>query len=72
MMKLKMFVVAAGIMALATPTLAQDMGGGGKHRRGAQKTADQPKKKVDDKAYNAALKNIPDSKEKIDPWGHMR
>jgi hypothetical protein len=71
MTKFKIFGAAA-IVALATPTLAQDMGGGGKHRHAAQKTADQPKKKVDEKGYNAALKNIPDSKEKPDPWGHMR
>jgi hypothetical protein len=27
--------------------------------------------KVDEKAYNAALKTIPDSKDKFDPWGSL-
>jgi hypothetical protein len=30
---------------------------------------DDSAKKVDDKAYKAALERIPDSKEKYDPWG---
>ena len=32
------------------------------------KKTDEKKSKVDDKAYQEALKRIPDSKEKYDPW----
>ena len=41
--------------------------------RDAQKTEDQAKKrKVDEKAYEDALKSIPPSSEKSDPWKSMR
>jgi hypothetical protein len=47
------------------------MGGGGhKHQKQTDKT-DPQKPKVDDKAYNAALKGIPD-KPKPDPWQGAR
>jgi hypothetical protein len=43
----------------------------GKRNKGADdsKKDDSATKKVDDKAYKAALERIPDSKEKYDPWG---
>jgi hypothetical protein len=47
------------------------MGGGGhKHQKQTDKTEPQ-KSKADDKAYNAALKGIPD-KAKPDPWQGTR
>jgi hypothetical protein len=64
--------MAAAVLALvAVPAHAQ-MGGG---KRG-HKTDEDPakaadaakKKKADDKAYQDALKRIPDPKEKYDPW----
>ena len=45
---------------------------GGKRRQGDEKKTEQPEKKIDEKAYKAALERIPDSKEKYDPWGSMR
>jgi len=50
------------------------MGGGekGKRHRDIQKTEDPAKKKADEKAYQDALKNIPASNEKADPWKRMR
>ncbi len=36
------------------------------------KKTDTPAKKVDDKAYKAALERIPEPKEKYDPWGVAR
>ena len=61
------FTVGAAItMAMAPMTPA------GHHRRGDggdRKPAKKPK--VDEKAYNEALKTIPDSKEKFDPWGSL-
>jgi len=44
----------------------------GKRRQGDGKKTGQPEKKIDEKAYKAALERIPDSKEKYDPWGSMR
>ncbi len=42
----------------------------GKGDAGDDKTEQQ--KKVDEKAYKAALERIPDPKEKYDPWGVAR
>jgi hypothetical protein len=78
-------LVAGMIIAmLASTAWAQDasslgggMGGkGGKGRKPAQNTeqkaADNANQKAADEAYKAALKRIPDSKEKYDPWQSAR
>ena len=53
---------------LAVPVHAQ-MGGGGKRGHKSDDTnAANKKPKVDDKAYQEALKRIPEPKEKYDPW----
>jgi hypothetical protein len=44
--------------------------GGKRHQSDDKK--DTPAKKVDDKAYKAALERIPEPKEKYDPWGVAR
>jgi len=71
---MRTLAMAAAVLALvAMPAHAQMGGGGGKR---GHKTDDDPakaadaakKKKADDKAYQEALKRIPDSKEKFDPW----
>jgi hypothetical protein len=54
---------------IAMPAQAQM---GGKRRQGDDKKTEQPEKKIDEKAYKAALERIPDSREKYDPWGSMR
>lgn len=46
------------------------MGGGHKHQKQTDKT-DPQKPRADDKAYNAALKSVPD-KPKPDPWQGTR
>jgi hypothetical protein len=46
------------------------MGGGHKHQKQTDKTGPE-KSKADDKAYNAALKSLPD-KPKPDPWQGAR
>ena len=64
-------VAAALLMFLALPASAQMPGG--KHRPsddGKAKTDNKPK--VDEKAYNEALKRIPEPKEKYDPWSGAR
>jgi hypothetical protein len=71
---MKTFMVAAAMLALiAMPAHAQMGGGGGKRHQGDDKKTDQPAaKKVDEKAYKAALERIPEPKEKYDPWGVAR
>jgi hypothetical protein len=44
-------------------------GGGKKHQQKSEKTAEQ-KPKADDKAYNAALKTLPNKP--YDPWHNAR
>jgi hypothetical protein len=62
---MKTFMVAAATLILiAMPAHAQM---GGRRNQGEEKKTDQPKK-IDDKAYKAALERIPEPKEKYDPW----
>jgi hypothetical protein len=68
-------ILLAFAIGLATVSAyAQGMGGGGggghKHQKQTDKT-DPRKPKADDKAYNAALKSVPD-KPKPDPWQGTR
>jgi hypothetical protein len=64
---MKTFMVAAATLILiATPAHAQM--GGKRHQGGEEKKTDQSKKKIDEKAYKAALERIPEPKEKYDPW----
>ena len=64
-------VLLAFAIGLATVGAhAQGMGGGHKHQKQTDKTGPQ-KPKADDKAYNAALKSLPD-KPKPDPWQGAR
>jgi hypothetical protein len=68
---IKTFVTAVAMLALiAVPARAQ-MGGGGKHKSEAETKTEAPKK-IDEKAYKAALERIPEPKQKYDPWGVAR
>jgi hypothetical protein len=70
---MRVFLMALAIGALTTTAHAQGLGGvgngssGGRHHQ-QQKNADTtpPKPKADDKAYNAALKQLPNKP--YDPW----
>jgi Spy/CpxP family protein refolding chaperone len=69
---MRTLAMASAVLALvAVPAHAQ-MGGGGKRGHKADDTAktddQKAKAKADDKAYQEALKRIPDPKEKYDPW----
>ena len=67
---MKTFTAAAAMLALiAMPAYAQM---GGKRHQGEEKKTEEPHKKVDEKAYKAALERIPDPKDKYDPWGVAR
>lgn len=62
-------LLAAALVAVtALPAPAQM---GGKHR-GGEKAGGPKKPSVDDKAYQAALKSIPEPKGPVDPWGQVR
>lgn len=72
-------VVFVAIALFAASARAQDAGGmggmgsgfGGRHhQQGQTKKAETPKPKVDEKAYNAALKELPDKK--YDAWHGVR
>jgi hypothetical protein len=77
---MRTLVTALVIAMVAITANAQDasslgggMGGkGGKGRKPQQDTtqqkADKDKQKAADEAYKAALKRIPDPKQKYDPW----
>jgi hypothetical protein len=67
---MKSFAMALAVLAsIAIPAHAQM---GGKRHQSDDKKAGQPKNKIDDKAYKAALERIPEPKEKYDPWGVAR
>jgi hypothetical protein len=57
-------IAAVALGSMAMPARAQM---GGRHHGGESKKA-EPVKKVDEKAYKAALERIPEPKEKYDPW----
>jgi hypothetical protein len=59
-------MAAAALLLLALPANAQQ---GKKGAHAAPSTDEKPR--VDEKAYNAALKRIPDPKKPYDPWGQV-
>jgi hypothetical protein len=76
-------VAAVATAILVSSAFGQDSGigagiggKGGKGHHAQQDTekskADKDKQKADDEAYNAALRRIPDPKEKYDPWRNLR
>jgi hypothetical protein len=68
---MKTLMAAAALLALlALPAQAQM--GGGKRNRGDETKTEQKKPQIDEKAYNEALKRIPEPKEKYDPWSGAR
>jgi hypothetical protein len=68
---MRILAVAAALLTLLTlPAQAQMPGG--KHRPSGDDKKDEKKQQVDEKAYKDALKRIPDSKEKYDPWSGAR
>jgi hypothetical protein len=71
---MKTFTMAVAVLALiAAPAHAQMGGKRGKTEDSAASSkTDATKKKVDEKAYKAALERIPEPKEKYDPWGVAR
>ena len=68
---MRTLAMAAAVLALVVVPAHAQMGGGKRGHKTddpAKSADDAKKKKADDKAYQEALKRIPDSKEKYDPW----
>jgi hypothetical protein len=68
---MRRLLIAVAIMLVSAQAHAQM--GGGKHRRGGGQTsagdADKQKRMAkEEAAAKAAMKSVPDSKEKYDPW----
>jgi hypothetical protein len=63
-------IVTVMAFLIAVPAHAQL--GGKRGHGGDQPPPDSKAKKVDEKAYKAALDRIPEPKEKYDPWGVAR
>jgi hypothetical protein len=61
-------IPALVLVLAAAPAFAQM----GRRPHGDDKKAEEKKPKVDEKAYNEALKRIPEPKEKYDPWSGAR
>jgi hypothetical protein len=66
---IRLLITMLAFVVLTASAQAQSGGGHGKHGRQAEKSEPQ-KPKIDDKAYNAALRNIPDKK--YDAWHGVR
>ncbi|MGB9654194.1 MAG: hypothetical protein WCB75_03055 [Pseudolabrys sp.] len=60
--------IAIALLAVAAPLHAK----GKRQQQDAPKAEDQAKKKAAEEAYKNALKSIPTSNEKSDPWKTMR
>ena len=65
-------VVVITILLLTVTANAQSHGKGNRSQKDAPKAEDQAKKKAAEEAYKNALKSIPVSNEKPDPWKTMR
>lgn len=71
---MRLLIAALGLVLLTATAQAQSgagLGSGhGKHGRQQAEKGKPQKPKIDDKAYNAALRNIPDKK--YDAWHGVR
>ena len=68
---MRILIAAVAIALMMVSAHAQDMGKVRKHQR-TQKTEDNAKIKADEQAYKEALKRIPNSTKKPDPWKSVR
>lgn len=66
------FVTAIVIALLGVVAPVKAMAKGKRQQQDAPKAEDQAKKKATEEAYKNALKSIPGSNEKLDPWKSMR
>lgn len=72
---MRILIASVAIALMMVPAHAQDMGkdmGKARKHQHAQKTENTTKSKADEQAYKEALKRIPDSTKKVDPWQNVR
>jgi hypothetical protein len=67
---MRLLITVLALVVLTASAQAQTGGGHGKHERQPADKGEPQKPKIDDKAYNAALRNIPDKK--YDAWHGVR
>lgn len=70
---MRFIVIAVALLVSLSVQAHAQMGGGGKHRGGAaaaDPNAEDRQKRMarEEAAAKAAMKSVPDSKEKYDPW----
>jgi hypothetical protein len=68
---MRILMASVAIALMMVPAHAQEMGKARKHQR-TEKTENTTKMKADEQAYKEALKRIPNSTKKIDPWQDVR
>jgi multidrug efflux pump subunit AcrB len=68
---MRILIASVAIALMMVPAHAQDMGKSRKHQH-TQKTESSAKNKADEQAYKDALKRIPNSTKKVDPWQDVR
>jgi hypothetical protein len=68
---MRILIASVAIALMMVSAHAQEMGKARKHQP-TQKTEDTRKTKADEQAYKEALKRIPDSTKKVDPWQNVR
>jgi uncharacterized protein HemY len=68
---MRILIASVAIALMMVPAHAQDVGKARKHQQ-TQKTENTGKTKADEQAYKDALKRIPDSTKKVDPWQSVR
>ena len=69
---MRTLITATTIALLAVSAPVQVIAKGKKQQQDAPKAEDQTKKKAAEEAYKNALKSIPVSNEKPDPWKTLR
>ena len=68
---MRILIASVAIALMMVPAHGQEMGKARKHQH-TQKTENTAKMKADEQAYKEALKRIPDSTKKVDPWQSVR
>ena len=68
---MRILIASIAIALMMVPAQAQDTGKSRKHQH-TQKTENTAKNKADEQAYKEALKRIPNSTKKVDPWQDVR
>jgi hypothetical protein len=65
---MRTLAIAMAVLALLAVPVQAQMGGGKRGQKSDNTNAADKKPKVNDKAYQEALKRIPEPKQKYDPW----